>query len=270
MKVSKLSLITLSALLCTQATMPMQAPQKSIMATAQKAGRIALKIGAGTAALSMYTLMGTAALTSLGITLGAVAAAPFLYYARYLKPKLAGQVGNSVATPQIVEIQPKNGSNQPIRNPRPIPQIKPKSVKKSAPRQVAYAQAGLALIAGSVVSGDSTLTASHQSREQVEEQRKAAAIELQAQLDQCNEQAIEWKKDFNRLRIMQMPRFEGPYQDMIGIYDGDLDDMVAQGYQQMRQKTDYQWQDSGCKDREGQLTILARKIAQDQMRLPKL
>lgn len=273
MKVSKLSLISLSLLLACQATMPMENSASSVLKKAQKAGKIALKIGAGTATLGMCAFMGTAALTSLGLTLGAAAALPYLYYARFIKPKLAIPAANpALNTPELPEIKAKEGVT--IKKPQFIPQ---KSQKPTKNRATALAKTALksAGIMGALVVEDDTFDAetiskTHLTREQAMQAVKDSATTIQAQLAECHEQNIQWQKEHSRARIMEFPRYEGAYQDMIGVIDGDIQDVADAARNRMHADLASQWQQAGCKDKQDKLAGLARRMQQDSMRLPKL
>lgn len=268
MKISKLSLILLSGLLVCQGTIPMENPTNSALKKAQKAGKIALRIGAGTATLGIYAFMGTAALASWGITLGAAA----LSLARYLKPKAT--TPQAPKAPEIPEIKAKNTPNQSVKK----PSVAPTQPVKKAPKNRAslYTKTALRAASAGVVAAENDILdtenihLNRETREQALQRMAAASAVLQAQLDECNAQAIEWRKQHNNVRIAEFPRYEGPYQDMIGVIDGDVEELGNYARTQMNEKLEYNWQQSGCKNRQDQMETLARKIKQDSMRLPKL
>lgn len=274
MKIAKLSFIFLSSLLVSQETFPMEQVSHSALKKAQKAGKIALKIGAGTATLGMYALMGTAAMASLGLTLGAAAALPYLYYARYIKPKLAiPAVDLPVAGMEGSEIKAKSGQKQ-VKKPMVIAQKSNNSSSKnrtSAMAKTAWKAAGMIGVVAVEDDAFSTeyLRQTHATHEQAMQKVNQAAGQLQMQLDDCHAQQIEWHVDYNRTRIAEFPRYEGPYQDMIGVIDGDVQDIVDAARARMHDNLALQWQQSGCKAQQEQLAILARKMQQNSMRLPK-
>lgn len=269
MKISKLSLILLSGLLVTQATIPMENQASCPLKKAQKAGKIALKIGTGTAIAGVYAFMGTAALASWGLTVGAAA----LSLARFLKPKVTAP--QTPVAPEAPEIKAKNGPNQPAKRPAIAPQNLNKNNKKNRTSLYAKTAFKAAGIMGAVAVENDTLGSesvreNHMTHEQAMQRRQTTAAMLQAQLDECNAHAIQWRKDYNLNRIAEFPRYEGAYQDMITIIDGDVEQMAHDARIQMNQNLDVKWYQSGCKNSQEQMAALARKIQQGSMRLPKL
>lgn len=271
---SKISLILLSGLLVTQATMPMETRANSALKKVQTAGKIALKLGLGTATLGIYALMGTAALTSLGLTIGAAAAVPFLYYARYLKPKLAipaSPMPTFIAAPEKLEIKPKlNPSSCPsaLKKPVTIPgrsKNTPSNRVSLAAKTAVQAASllGLAVIENDLPSENEL----RETRERANELVKQQARQLQAELEKCHEQSIQWNTNYTRTHAAELPRYEGPYQDMIGIYDGDIEDMISESRMQIKQELAHKWEQAGCKESMKKLQTLARKMAQQQMLL---
>lgn len=275
MKISKVSLIFLLGLLVYQGAFPMEPATRSTIKKVQKAGRIALKIGVGTATLGMYALMGTAAMASLGLTLGAAAALPYLYYARYIKPKLASPAaGPSVMESKVSEIKAKSSHNQAIKKPAIIVRKSQNTGSKNRTGVMAKTAWKAAGMVGVVAIEDDAFSAeylreTHATHQHAMQKVNHDAGQLQVQLDECDAQQIEWHTDYNRARIIEFPRYEGPYQDMIGIIDGDVQDMADAARARMRDSLALQWQQAGCKAHQDQLAILARKMQQNSMRLPK-
>lgn len=269
MKISKLSLIVLSGLLSIQVTIPMESQPNSVLKKAQKAGKIALKIGTGTAIAGVYVFMGTAALASWGITVGAAA----LSLARFLKPKTTAP--QAPVTPEAPEIKVKNSPNQQIRRPAVAPQKSNKNNTKNRTSLYAKTAFKAAGIMGAVAVENDTLGSesvreNHMTHEQAMQRRQATATMLQVHLDECNAHAIQWRKDHNLNRIAEFPHYEGAYQDMIGIIDGDIEQMAHNARIHMNENLEAKWCQSGCKNSQEQMATLARKIQQDSMRLLKL
>lgn len=266
MKISKISAIVLSGLLVTQVTMPMENPANTAFRKAQKAGKLALKIGTGAATLGVYTLLGTAALASWGITVGAAA----MSLARFLAPKPSKNLKVAPETsPRANTI-----SKSSIKRPQMAPKI---NVEKNAlgARMARYSHSvktasmvGLAAIENDMLDPQ-MLKESRMNREQLQEIRHQQALELLVELKKCNEQSIQWNKDYTRTYHAELPRFEGPYQDMIGIYDADLEDMLNEAHMQMKVQIDQSWERAGCKESTSNMQKLARRIEQEHMRLPK-
>lgn len=265
MKLSKLSLFLLSGLLVTQATMPMENPANSALKKAQKAGKLALKIGAGTATLGIYAIMGTAALASWGITIGAAG----LSLARFLASAGAKTPVTPEAPKATVVHTPKNQIKRPPVSPPARSENPPKNSRAARYTHGIKAAGLLGLAAVENELLDVNSLEGRMTHEQVAHERKKQALHLQSELEKCHEQSSAWKKDYSRTYHAELPRFEGPYQDMIGIYDGDLEDMRAESRLRMQAKLDHHWQQSGCAKSMHELSVLARRMAQDQMRLPK-
>lgn len=269
MKISKLSLILLSSLLFCQGTLPMENQANSALKKAQKAGKIALRIGAGTATLGVYALLGTAALASWGITLGAAAVS----LARFLTPKAANPKAPTATEPP--KTQAPNSSKAPqVKRPQVAPKMRSEKAPKNT-RTARYTEgikvagvAGLAAVENDVLDPQA-LKESRMTQQQLAVARKQKALEIQAELEKCNDQKIQWQKDYTRIYHAERPRFEGPYQEMIGILDGDLEDMRDELGGQMKAQIDFNLQHAGCNESINKLQTLAHRMAQDQMRLPK-
>lgn len=266
MKISKISLILLSGLLVTQATMPMETPAKSALKKAQKAGKIALRIGAGTATFGVYALLGTAALASWGITLGAAAVS----LARLLTPKANKP---QAITPEAPKAPAAGTQKATVKKPmvnlqrtKNAPKNRANLCTKTAVK--AASMVGLAAVENDMLDTQA-LKETRMTREQVAQARHQKALEIKAELEKCNEQSIQWNTAYTRTYHAELPRYEGPYQDMIGIYDGDIEDMRNESRMQMKAQIDRNWEQSGCKESDNQLQALARRMAQNQMRLPK-
>ena len=267
MKISKLSLVLLSGLLVAQASIPMETPANIAFKKAQKAGKLALRIGAGTATFGVYALLGTAALASWGITVGAAAISLARLLA--LKPSKTLKVA-----PESIQSQVKVTPKESVKKPQSIPKIKI-GKETSGARMARYTQGvkaasvvGLAAIESDMLDTQ-MLKESRMTREQMRAQRHQQALELLVELKKCNEQSIQWNKDYTRTYHAELPRFEGPYQDMIGIYDADLEDMRNESRMNMKAQIDQNWEQAGCKDSINTMQKLARRIEQDHMRLPK-
>lgn len=270
MKISKISLILLSGLLVTQATLPMEIPANSALKKAQKAGKIALRIGAGTATFGVYALLGTAALASWGITLGA-AALSAVSLARFLIPKTAKPIVPT-PTPEVAKNQATGTQKSPVKRPQLAPKIKSERPLKNT-RTARYTEGmkaasmiGLAAVENNTLDTQ-TLKENRMTHEQVKELRRKQALALQVVLENCKDQSIEWNKNYTRTYHAELPRYEGPYQDMIGIYDADLEDIKDDLRFDMNAQIAHNWERSGCQDSMAKLQTLARRMAQDQMRL---
>lgn len=269
MKISKLSLIFLSSLLVFQASMPMEAQANSTLKKAQKAGKIALRIGAGTATFGVYALLGTAALASWGITLGAAAVS----LARFLTPK--AHKAPAIANHEAPKTQTPNPSKATVKRPQIVPKIKHKTAKPS--NRIAMCTegikvAGLASVTVAkkdTLNPDSLKEENRMSREQAAQIRQQEEVKLRVILKNCDEQKIQWQKDYTRTFHAEHPRYEGPYQDMIGIYDGDLEDIRDELHGQMKAQIDHNLQQAGYYESKNKLQVLARRTTQEQMRLPK-
>lgn len=265
MKISQLSLVMLSGLLVTQGIIPMETPGNSALKKAQKAGKIALKIGAGTATLGMYAIMGTAALASWGITLGAAG----LSLARFIVSK----TGKTPVPSQAPQPTVAHGPKAEIKKTHLAPKLKSEKTPKNS-RAARYTQGikaagmiGLAALENDML--DSHALQGRMTYEQLAQERKNHALQLQAELEKCHEQIMVWEKDYSRTYHAELPRYEGPYQDMVGIYDGDLQDMRVAARDRMQEQLNHSWESSGCKKSMDELQALARRMAQDQMRLSK-
>lgn len=265
MKISKISLILLSGLLVTQATLPMENQTNSTLKKAQKAGKIALRIGAGTATFGVYALLGTAALTSWGITLGAAA----LSLARFLTPK--APKSQAVMPPEAKTLVTNTQKTQ-VKRPQVTPKIKKKTVKPfnraSMCTQSIKAATMVAVVKKDVLNPDSLEEEKRMTREQAAQVRQQKKLKLQAIVKNCKEQKIQWQKDYTRTFHAERPRYEGPYQDMIGIDDGDLEDMRNELHGQINAQVDYNLQQAGYNELKNKLQALARRSAQEQMHLP--
>jgi hypothetical protein len=234
---------------------------------AQKAGKIALRIGAGTATFGVYALLGTAALASWGITLGAAA----ISLARFLTPKTSK---SPMCPPEAPKAQAGNTPKVQVKRPQLAPKIKSEKPLKNTRTErytegiKAASMLGLVAVENNTLDPQ-TLKENRMTHEQVKELRHKQALALQAELENCKDQSVEWNKNYTRTYHAELPRYEGPYQDMIGIYDADLEDIKDDLRFDMNAQIARNWEHSGCQDSMVKLQTLARRMAQDQMRLPK-
>lgn len=266
MKISKISLILLSGLLVTQGALPMENQANAALKKAQKAGKIALRIGAGTATFGVYALLGTAALASWGITLGAAA----ISLARFFTPKASKP---PICPPEAPKAQAASPQKAAVKRPVAIPQRTKNAPKNRATLCTktavkAASMLGLAAVENNTLDTQ-TLKENRMTYEQVQELRHKQALALQVVLENCKDQSIVWNKNYTRTYHAELPRYEGPYQDMIGIYDADLDDIKDDLRFDMNAQIARNWERSGCQDSMAKLQTLARRMAQDQMRFPK-
>lgn len=266
MKISKLSLVLLSGLLVTQATISMETPANTAFKKAQKAGKLALRIGAGTATFGVYALLGTAALASWGITVGAAA----ISLARFLTPKPSKtlKVAPEMPQSQATTCPKASVKRVPITPKMPEKGAKNNRIARYTEGMKAASVVGLAAIENDMFNAQ-MLKENRMTREEIQAARHQQALELLTELQKCNEQSIQWNKDYTRTYHAELPRFEGPYQDMIGIYDADLEDMRNESRMNMKAQVDQNWEQAGCKDSINTMQKLARRIEQDHMRLPK-